>query len=59
MDEILESLDFNSKEKAAFLDILNQARILQEATLLEELSNYINDKANDIAYNANPRHKLR
>jgi hypothetical protein len=51
IERILEAQGFTPQEAEAFLDIINQAKLLQQTTQLEERKPYINKVVNSIARN--------
>lgn len=50
IEDILDEQGFTSKEKEAFLEIIKEAKLLQQTTMLEDLKPFMNKKINEVAF---------
>ncbi len=50
IEDILHEQGFTERESEAFMDIIQQAKLLQRSTQLEDLKPYINKVINTIAH---------
>lgn len=54
--KILKENNFTPEEEAAFMEIINEAKLLQRTTMLEDLKPFIEEKVNEIACNDYKKH---
>lgn len=54
--KILKENNFTPEEEAAFMEIINEAKLLQRTTMLEDLKPFIEEKVNEIARNDYKKH---
>lgn len=56
IDDILKEQGFNDYEKKAFMEMINEAKLLQRTFLLEDLKEALSTKINEVTAHENTKH---